>query len=1057
MRRNSVGGRLVVLAALLLVSSQNGLGDEPQAAEEPLTYERHIRPIFRVHCFDCHGATAEMQGGLDLRLVRFLTKGGESGPAIEPGRAADSFLLQRVRDGEMPPEGQVSPEEIALLERWINQGAKTARAEPESIGPGLGVTPEERQYWAFQPVTRPELPDVKWPPEVKSKGAVRNPIDAFLLAQMPEGLTFCSEADRPTLIKRLYFDLLGLPPSSAEMKRWLSEGDGEGDGWYERLIDELLESPHYGERWGRHWLDVAGYADSEGYTAADSDRPWAWKYRDYVVRSIHADKPFDRFIVEQLAGDELAGPKQGDWTPEQIDLLTATGYLRMAPDGTGSGANDANGRNKVVTDTIRIVSSSLLSVSVACAQCHDHRYDPIPQTDYYAMRAIFEPALDWNQWQVPNQRRVSLYTEADRKRAAEVEAEAQVVAKEKATKQAIFMKQALEKELEKYESPLKETLKEAYETAGDKRTDEQKKLLKQYPSVNISPGVLYQYLPKAAEELKTFDKKIADIRVKKPEEQFLRVLAEPAGRNVQTKLFYRGEHQNPKQVVGPAALSVIGPLDNPHVFAADEAALPTTGRRSSYGKWLTDGMHPLVTRSLVNRFWMHHFGRGIVATPSDFGKLGTEPSHAELLDWLAAEFVSKGWSLKQFHRTILTSAAWRQSSLADEQHLKLDPNNRFYSRWSVRRAEAETVRDRILAVTEQLDRTVGGRPIAIKEDDTGQVIVDGASKRRSLYIRVRRSQPVAMLQAFDAPTMADVNCEKRPSSTVATQSLMLMNSQFILEQANHLAALIAVADSVPADDPLLAGLPPLPLDGQSPWQYGYGSFAAEGGTQFTALPHWAGSAWQGGEKLPDPKLSWVIVNRNGGHTGSGLQMASIRRLVLPGPGTVTVTGTFSHGSENGDGVHGQLVVAGKLQGEWDIHNGSTETKTEAIAVAAGQTIDLVVSPRENVTSDSYTWPVKVEWKSDDGRQRSFDSSTGFQGPSDRVEELPSQIIRAWELALSRKPTKEELKLALEFANEQLSYLADHPDKLPKDVTPIRQVVVNLSHVLMTSNEFLYVD
>lgn len=1038
----------VYLPVVLLVVLANS---SSFAAEEQLTYERHIRPIFRAHCYDCHGAEVELNGGLDLRLVRFMKKGGDSGPAIVPGDAEASLLLQRIRAGEMPPEGEVSAAEIETLQQWINSGALTARPEPEQIGQGLGVTPEERDYWAFQPIARPDVPDVK------GRGTVRNPIDAFLLAQMPDDLTFSSEADRATLIKRLYFDLWGLPPSQDEMARWLAAEDG----WYERLIEELLDSPHYGERWGRHWLDVAGYADSEGYTVADVERPWAWKYRDYVVRAIAQDKPLDRFILEQLAGDELAGPKHGDWTEEQIELLTATGFLRMAPDGTGSGANDAVGRNKVMTDTIRIVSSSLLSISIGCAQCHDHRYDPIPQTDYYAMRAVFEPALDWQQWQVPDQRRVSLYTEADQKQAAEIEAEAQAVAKEKATKQAEFMKQALEKELEKYESPLKEQLREAYETPAAERTDLHKQLLKQYPSVNISPGVLYQYLPKAAEELKEYDKRIGEIRSKKPPEEFIRALVEPVGRNVQTKLFYRGEHQNPKQVVEPAALTVISPPDEPIQFAADDEQLPTTGRRVAFARWLTSGRHPLVTRSLANRIWMHHFGRGLVPTPSDFGRLGTTPSHPELLDWLADELVANQWSLKQMHRVILTSAAWRQSSIADERHLQMDPGNQYYSRWSMRRLEAETVRDRMLAVTGQLDRTVGGRPVAIKEDDTGQVVVDGGAKRRSLYIKVRRSQPVAMLQAFDAPTMADVNCEKRPSSTVATQSLMLMNSQFILDQAVQLAAAAAAAEPLPVDDPLLAtaslGEQPVAFP-KSPWQFGYGGLDSQRGSlQFRELPHWTGSAWQGGAELPDPTLSWVIVNQHGGHTGQGDQLNSIRRLNVPGPGTVSITGNFGHGSPNGDGVHGQVVVNGRVLGEWSIHNNSVETKLDNVAIGAQESVDFIVGPGANVTSDSYTWTVVVVWKGENGREVKFDSSTGFRGPIDKVDELPGRMVRTWQLALNRSPTPEELQLAMQFARQQLQYMAENPDRMVNGVTPVRQVLINLSHVLMTSNEFLYVD
>ncbi len=526
------------------------------SAAEPLTYEKHIRPIFRVHCFDCHGATEEPKGGLDLRLVRFMRKGGDSGPAIVAGKIDESYLLDRMRDGEMPPgEGKVSAEEIKTIERWISEGAKTARPEPTKLDPGLGLTIEERSFWSFQPIKRPKIPAVSSFPE---NTRVRTPIDAVIQA-FPQAEPFAADTDRRSLVLRAYFGLIGLPPSPEELQKWLADPK---EDWYDRLLTELLDSPHYGERWARHWLDVAGYADSEGYSVADADRPWAWKYRDWVIRSLNADKPFDQFLLEQLAGDELAGPRNGDLTPEQIDLLTATGFLRMAADGTGSGANTVEGRNQVMTDTLKIIGTSLLGLSIQCAQCHDHRYDPIPQTDYYALRAVFEPALDWQSWKTPQARLVSLYTAADREQAQQVEAEAKKLADQKSQKQAEYINQALEKELTKYEEPLRTQLRETYKTPGRTRSDEQKALLKKHPSVNITPGVLYQYLPSAAEELKKFDEKIKEIRAKKPPEEFLRALVEPPNHSPETKLFHRGDHRQPKQSVRPAALVVTAPKAN---------------------------------------------------------------------------------------------------------------------------------------------------------------------------------------------------------------------------------------------------------------------------------------------------------------------------------------------------------------------------------------------------------------------------------------------------------------------------------------------------------------
>jgi len=1038
--------RISVFASLLALFSATGYADEPKS----LTYEKHVRPIFRAHCFDCHGATAELQGGLDLRLVRSMTKGGESGPAIVPGQPADSFLLERVTSGEMPPgdDKRLSVKEIAILKQWLADGAKTARPEPESIGPGLGITPEERAYWAFQPIKRPQ------PQQFPAAARARSPIDALLLNAMPDGLSFAPDAARMALVKRAYFDLIGLPPTEKELALGLNDTAAD---WYEKLIDRLLDSPHYGERWGRHWLDVAGYADSEGHTTKDEIRPWAWKYRDYVIASLNKDKPFDRFVVEQLAGDELVGARTGDLTPEQLELFAATGFLRMAADGTGSGANNPEGRNKVMADTIKIVSSSLLGMSVACAQCHDHRYDPIPQTDYYALRAVLEPALNWQKWQTPAQRRVSLYTAADRKKAAEVEAAAQKIAVEKGKQQAIYMAQAIETELKKYEQPLRDQLHEAYKTAGNKRTDVQKQLLKKHPSINITPGNLYQYIPKSREDLKKFDTKIAETRTGKPKEEFLRVLLEQPGQAVDTKLFHRGDHKQPKQVVQPGGLSVISSVGGRQEFSANDPDRPTTGRRLAFARWLTNGENPLVARVIANRIWLHHFGRGIVGTPGDFGRLGTTPSNPELLDWLADEIMQQGWSMKAMHRTIMLSTAYRQSSVRGEKSKALDPDNFYYSRKPMMRLEAETIRDRMLAVAGVLDRTIFGPPLAIKEDDAGMVVVNGEQKRRSIYVQVRRSQPVGMLQAFDAPVM-EINCDIRTASTVATQSLMLLNGQFILTQAKALAGRVT-KEATPLSSEDSAALPPLPPAAKPIWQFGHGGFDVEKkSVQFTPLPHFSGSAWQGGAKLPDPKTGWAILHANGGHPGSSPDNNAIRRWIAPFSGTLAISGKLSHGSENGDGVRSRIVSSRSgLAGEWKVHNNGVDTNVASIAVEAGDTIDFVTDGITNVTSDSFTWTVDLTLSGKNATAAKWASNSGFHGPveAENYAALPAQAARAWQLAYCRKPNADELKITIDFLSRQLGQLAKQKNQLPKGTTVSQQALTNFCQALMSSNEFLY--
>jgi Protein of unknown function (DUF1553)/Protein of unknown function (DUF1549)/Planctomycete cytochrome C len=1042
--------RFMLVAAAAFGALLSETAPAAGAATEPLSFEQHIRPILRAHCFDCHGATDEKQGALDLRLVRFQVRGGDSGPALIPGKPEQSLLLQRIRAGEMPPgDAKVSAKQMELLGRWIAQGAPTARPEPETIPPGLGITPEERAWWSFQPVMRPQVASFA------ASERIRTPIDALLRAAMPAGLSFSPDADKLTLLKRACFDLTGLPPTGTQIRRFLADQSPDA---YERLIDELLSSPHYGERWGRHWLDIAGYADSEGGTTQDAVRPWAYKYRDYVIRSLNSDKPFDQFIAEQLAGDELAGALQGDLTAGQIELLTATGFLRMAVDGTGSGNNSPEARNQVITDTLSIVSTSLLGLTVACAQCHDHRYDPIPQADYYALRAVFEPALDWQNWNTPAERRVSLYTAADRQQAQAIEAEAGQIAAAKAARQQEYIAAAVEKELSKFDEPLREQLRAALSTAADQRSDEQKQVLEQHPSVNITPGVLYQYNQAAADDLKTYDERIAAVRARKPTEEFLRVLRERPGHAPETKLFHRGDYRQPLQTVEPAAPAVLCPEDDRVVFAEPSEGQETTGRRLAFARWLTGPQNPLTARVVANRVWLHHFGRGLVTTPADFGRLGAPPTHPALLDWLADELIRQGWSLKALHRQIMCSTVYRQSSLREPGRNQIDPENRYYWRKDVIRLDAEALTDRLLAAGGQLQPVLFGPPAPLREDETGQVIVDGEQRRRALYVQRRRTQPVALLQAFDAPLM-QTNCEARSSSTVATQSLMLMNGEFVLGQAARLAGRILREPLTAAEEMADIGSPAPPL-----WQFGYGRFETGPGgagrtATFTSLPHWTGSSWQGGAELPDPALGWVILNAGGGHAGDNPDYSAIRRWTAPAAGSLRVTGILHHGSEHGDGVRGRLVSSRTgLIGEWIARHGDVPTPGEAIRVEAGDTIDFITDCRENVNSDSFGWSVELALVDGDASPGVWKSSEGFRGPLATDEVLRrGHVLRAWQVAYLRSPTADEMQSAIGLLTTQLGYLQGHPEALPDGSTRPRQALTNLCQALVSSNEFLYVD
>ena len=684
-------------------------------AQEPLTFEQHVRPILKARCFHCHGEEGAPEAGLDLRQVRRMQAGGDSGPAIVPGDPDASLLLQRIRAAEMPPpdKGQpLAPHEVALIRRWIAQGARTRRPEPEHLP---HVTDEERQFWAFQPPTRPPLPPVRQP------AALRTAIDAFLLAELEKHrLGFAPPADRATLLRRATLDLTGLPPTPEEVAAFLA--DPAPDAW-ERLLDRLLASPHYGERWGRHWLDVAGYADSDGYTEKDPPRKYAYKYRDYVIRALNADLPWDQFLVAQLAGDELLTPPYTNLTAPQADLLAATGFLRMAPDGTGDASVDQKvARNDVVAETLKIVTSSLLGLTVGCAQCHDHRYDPIPQADYYRLRAIFEPAFDPQHWRRPSERLVSLWDDATRHKAEAIDAELKQLDQQRQTALDQIVESIFEAELAKLPSDeLRQQARAARAAPAAQRTPEQQQLLKEYPTLNVSRSSAYLYDRKRVDAVnQQFDERQKSLRQQRPAEDYVPCLTEVPGQVPATFVLARGDVNQPREAVEPGELSVLA--DAPAI-PLDDPSLPTTGRRLAYARWLTSGRHPLVARVLVNRFWLLHFGQGIVATPGDFGQLGARPTHPALLDWLATRLVEDGWSLKRLHRLLMTSAAYQQSSQRRAELDAIDPDNRLLGRMNVRRLEAEAIRDALLCVSGKLERKMGGPPVPVTVDEVGQVIV----------------------------------------------------------------------------------------------------------------------------------------------------------------------------------------------------------------------------------------------------------------------------------------------------------------------------------------------
>lgn len=777
-------------SAVLLCS----LAVTARGADRMLTFEKDVRPILKTHCTHCHGEEEKPKGGLDLRLRRFMEK------VVVTGDPAKSKLVELIRSGEMPEKGKpLSEAELAVIEKWIAQGAKTAKPEPLALAPGPIISDEDREYWAFQPVKRSTVPkNVDWK-------QVRTPVDAFILAKTAEkGLTLAPEADRRTLIRRVTLDLTGLLPTPEEVEAFVNDKSPLA---YEQLVERLLASKTYGERWARHWLDVVGYADSNGYTEADSVRPQAWRYRDYVIRAMNDDKPWNEFIQEQIAGDELANATHGDYQqavldPKRTEQLIATAFLRMAPDGTGDTVDDAKlAKNQVIAEQMKILGSSLMGMTVGCAQCHDHRYDPITQVDYYRLRAIFDPAYNWEAWRAPAQRLYSLYTPEERAKAADIEKRALEINREAQAMSKKFLDEIFEVEIKKVPEAEQAAFRVARDTPVAKQTPEQKALIKKYPSA-LATYSLNLYDKKKQDIV---DAKVAEatkLRATKPVEGFVMATTEVKGQVPASKFFNRGDHDQAKQVVEPGELSILA-SSQIEPFKPVTMSSGSTGRRLAYAQWLTSGKHPLTARVLVNRFWLNHMGRGIVNTPGDFGRLGELPTHPELLDYLADEFMKGGWKLKPLHRLIVLSSAYRQSSVNDAS-MRADPENRFYARFKLRRLDAETLRDSMLGLTGTLVQASYGPPSGIGRDPQGRVItgidkstitvnkVDPAGAddfRRSIYVQMRRSKPLTVLDTFDAPVMQP-NCELRAQTTVAPQSLLLMNDTFVLDSSRRLADLV---------------------------------------------------------------------------------------------------------------------------------------------------------------------------------------------------------------------------------------------------------------------------
>lgn len=946
--------------AWLLAASVALAGDS-----DGVSFDEDLLPLLKSRCVKCHGPL-KREGELNLAAARGVARGGQTGPAVDRERPLESLIWQRIDSGEMPPKEPLSAEERLVVRRWL-----------EAKAPGLPQTvgePEAADHWAFQHLS----PAV--PAKVQGAESARNAIDHFLLAKLAsKNLSFSPEADRPTLIRRVSFDLTGLPPSPDEIAEFVADPAPDA---YERMVDRYLASPRYGERWGKHWLDAAGYADSNGYFNADTDRPLAYRYRDYVVDSLNRDKPFDRFLREQLAGDELSGYRPGEEVrPEMVELLVATHFLRNSQDGTGESDGNPDevlaDRYSVIEGAQQILGSALFGLTFQCARCHDHKFEPVTQKEYYQLQAILRPAFNLDRWLKPNERQVLTASAAE---LADWEARMKALDAEIATRRSEFADWA------RQHRPRGETLFEDHFDSPEQLTSLWSNTAPGddapagSPAVNVgasaAPGAVCQNgalnlvesgaagnrwlstaksfdwtpdepggwiqvtfdlvadkLPSGGEPaarigyyigLNDYDDNAerkgnilldgnpaggaevhidypgADSRAaaklgaapykpgrsygvrvmnlgegkfrmdhlvdQAPEEQTVTLAADdladggfgfefccgrsfivdnvlvesgkaPAAGSEQANfeeqlqsrrkqleqavteasakrsdrpgktawltdvspqppevfLLVRGNYSQPGEKVEPGVPAVLSDPDNAYVVAPRPEGAATTGRRLALAEWLTkpnSRAAALLARVTVNRIWQQHFGAGLVASADNLGYSGAAPSHRELLDWLAAEFVTQGWRVKPLHRRILLSAAYRQSSLPRDEALAVDPDNRLLWRFPLRRLDAESIRDAMLAASGELDLQLRGPYVPTERTGEGEVVVDEShpgARRRSIYLQQRRTQVLSMLDVFDAPSIV-TNCTRRSESAMPLQALSALNSAFAVARAKAFCA-----------------------------------------------------------------------------------------------------------------------------------------------------------------------------------------------------------------------------------------------------------------------------
>ena len=768
--------------------------------------------LLKKECATCH-AGGKAQGGLSIGSMEALERGGKHGPALEPGSAARSLLFQHVtgeKTPRMPLGGELPAQFITDLRAAIDALPKTSAAATKR---------DPHWEWLLKAPVAPTTPSVK------QAAWVRNPIDAFVLTKLEQqNIAPAPEASRRTLLRRLYFDLLGIPPTPEQVREFAASTDPQA---YEKVIDQLLADPRYGERWGRHWLDLVRYAESDGF-AIDSERPTAWRYRDYVIRAFNRDKPYDLFVQEQIAGDEYRGKKPAP----AAERLVALGFLRFAP-----WEADANSKKQLrqdhLNDITGTVGSVFLGMTTGCAQCHDHKYDPIPQKDYYRLQAFFagtaiaDLPVPFDEVELPKEKKRLMRSYEDAAEAAQAELDQQ----REALKQRYMKLYAVKAE----DDGLKKFL-------GKLNTRNLFFLEQDLPLVKEPEwrGPLTTYfatrdrMQQALELSKRYQASAYAVRDVSP----------PAAPEIpDTYVLSGGDLAARGEKVEPSFLSCVTGQSTP---AEIPFAGGSNGRRLALAEWIASPQNPFTARVMVNRIWQRHFGEGLVRTASDFGKNGDTPSHPELLDWLATQFVQKQWSMKGIHRLMLTSATYRQSSRHPDQArlAAADPGNRLLWRMNWQRLDAEALRDSILSVSGQLNLTAGGPPVLFAvPDDVAQGFEffkwfpssEEEQRRRSIYLIQRRSVLLPMAETFDAPNLSS-SCSRRQTTIVAPQALTLLNGTLTRSASRALATRVAKSTNPVVDAFWLAlGRAPSATEqarAETLWTTGPGGLASLGAVLF---------------------------------------------------------------------------------------------------------------------------------------------------------------------------------------------------------------------------------